>query len=117
MRAKNKGTCLTEFNRRFESSLQEVWSPQSHLSPLFVGRKSCGRYGNFFLPFRPHSSQNFGAGNLGAGKSGAGLTGIPPISMNTFLSILINEIDTTLHIEILCNSSDETEVERVLAHD
>jgi hypothetical protein len=101
MRAKNKGTCLTEFNRRFESSLQEVWSPQSHLSPLFVGRKSCGRYGNFFLPFRPHSSQNFGAGNLGAGKSGAGLTGI----------------DTTLHIEILCNSSDETEVERVLAHD
>jgi hypothetical protein len=40
-----------------------------------------------------------------------------PISMKTFLSILINEIDTTLHIEILCNSSDETEVERVLAHD
>jgi hypothetical protein len=30
----------------------------------------------FFLPFRPHSSQNFGAGKVGAGKSGAGLTGI-----------------------------------------
>jgi hypothetical protein len=83
----------------------------------FCGPEKLWPVWQLFFTIRPHSIQNFGAGNLGAGKSGAGLTGIPPISMNTFLSILINEIDTTLHIEILCNSSDETEVERVLAHD
>jgi hypothetical protein len=37
---------------------------------LWAGKVVAGM-ATFFLPFRPHSSQNFGAG-----KSGAGLTGI-----------------------------------------
>jgi hypothetical protein len=39
------------------------------------------------------------------------------ISIKLCLCILINEIDTRLQSEILCNSSDETEVERVFFHD
>ncbi len=45
---------------------------------LWAGKVVAGM-ATFFLPFRPHSSQNFGAGKVGAGKSGAGLTGIPVV--------------------------------------